>query len=71
MITQDPNESRLEYLLRVAVKFAQDNGSSTIGYDENRCDGYCLADDLTNELEDLKFARENGADLKSKKGVKL
>lgn len=62
MITQEDKEPRLEYLLRVAVVFMRDNGivaSETVDYDETTCDGYCLAEELEGELNELKFFREN------------
>ncbi|MNR12856.1 hypothetical protein D3C85_1292330 [compost metagenome] len=54
MIIQKDSESRLEYILRVAIEFANRHSHSTIDYDEATCDGYCLAGDLTNVLECLK-----------------
>ena len=40
----------------------RDNGivaSETVDYDETTCDGYCLAEELEGELNELKFFREN------------
>lgn len=61
MIKQKENESRLEYLLRVSIFYMQHHIGS-IRYDETECDSLCLADDLENELEDLKV-KDKIADL--------
>jgi len=50
---QSEGESRLEYLLTVAVAYIYDNPESTIFYDDAECDGYCLAEELENELNSL------------------
>jgi hypothetical protein len=51
VITQEENESRLAYLLRVAAAFAEQNGASVIDYDKTTCDGDCLSHELRNEIE--------------------
>jgi hypothetical protein len=70
MITQKKDEPRLEYLLRVSIHFLREGGrgivaEQTADYDETTCDGYCLADDLENELSDLQHFRENSTAIKS------
>jgi len=59
MITQLKDEPRLEYLLRVSIHFLREGGRGIVAeqavhYDETTSDGYCLADDLENELSDLQ-----------------
>ena len=47
-ITLQKNETRKNYLIRVAIAFLNDNSHAcdTIIFDEAECDGFCLADDL-------------------------
>ncbi len=51
-VTQNPNEDRKEYLIRVAIIMLRENAGimNHIIFDEAECDAYCLADDL----EDLE-----------------
>lgn len=52
VVTQNENEIRLHYLLRVAIIALRENAylMDNIVYDESECDALCLADDLENEL---------------------
>lgn len=54
MIYQKEDESRIEYLLRVLEEFMQNTiaGEITIEYDDAVCDGMCLAEDISNAVED-------------------
>ena len=54
MITQDENESRLHYLVRVAIKYINEQPEGMVDYDETTCDGYCLADDLDVALDNFE-----------------
>ena len=46
------NEPRLIYLVKIAIDYIRKYGDDQIiYYDEAECDGYCLSDDLENELE--------------------
>jgi len=54
MITQGKNESRLLYLLRVATVYIEAHPDYEVDYDETTCDGYCLADELRNEIGELQ-----------------
>ena len=51
-IQQKKNESRKDYLVRVAIEMLNKNADSidTIIYDDAECDAYCLADDLRIEF---------------------
>lgn len=51
MITQLPDESRLMYLVRVAAAYVAENPEFKVDYDETRCDGYCLSEELEIEWE--------------------
>ncbi len=55
MIYQHEDESRADYLLRVLDTFMQTTyaGASTVEYDGAVCDGFCLADDIRAEVEQL------------------
>jgi len=54
MITRQPNETRLAYLLRVAIAHINEHAFDCITeYDGTECDGSCLADELQSELEML------------------
>lgn len=54
MINRKENESRLAYLLRVAIRHISDHASDCLTeYDGTDCDGSCLADELQQELDDL------------------
>ena len=46
------NESRKDYLVRVAIKMLEANAFNIdlIKYDEAECDAFCLADDLKTEF---------------------
>lgn len=50
---QRENETRKEYLVRVAIATLRDNGFSmnTTIFDEAECDAFCLADDLEAEFD--------------------
>lgn len=52
MIEPFENEPRINYLIRVLNEFMTTTiaGQETIEYDGVECDGYCLAQDLANEL---------------------
>ena len=56
MIIRDKDESRLLYLLRVAVAYIEAHPEETIDYDDTTCDGYCLAEELKIEIEELQAA---------------
>lgn len=47
-ITKKKGETRKEYLLRVAIYYIEEDKINV--YDEAECDGYCLIDDIRNEL---------------------
>ena len=58
------NESRKDYLIRVAVaylRYVDYTGQfstqypESINYDEADCDGQCLADDLEHEFSHIDF----------------
>lgn len=52
MIERLPHESRLQYLIRVAVSALRANAAEAdIAYDGTLCDGTCLAEELENEAE--------------------
>lgn len=53
MIKQREDEDRIEYLVRVLARFMDETlaGEETIEYDENEYDGFCLAQDIANELD--------------------
>ena len=53
MITQKPNETRIQYLMRVLYTYMYENVSFEIEYDDCTCDGQCLVDDITIELDSL------------------
>jgi len=52
-VEQKENETRKDYLIRVAIEMLEDNwcGMSNIEYDEAECDALCLAEDLRVELD--------------------
>lgn len=52
-ITPRKNESRKDYLIRVAITMLTENGYKieTIEYDEAECDAFCLAEDLKIEFD--------------------
>lgn len=57
MITRYPTESRLAYLVRVAVAHIREHAADcTTDYDETECDGSCLADELATEAESMPGA---------------
>ena len=51
-IQQKKNESRKDFLVRVAIEMLDNNTDSidTIIYDDAECDAGCLAEDLRNEF---------------------
>ena len=52
MLVQTKDEERLDYLIRVLSEFMATTvaGEQTIEYDDTTCDGYCLAQDVADEL---------------------
>lgn len=52
IIEQKENETRLNYLVRVAIELLRENAykMDTIVYDGYECDSLCLAEDLEIEL---------------------
>ena len=52
-VKQKENETRKNYLVRVAIKMLDHNGygMDTIEFDESECDAFCLAEDLRNEFD--------------------
>lgn len=53
MITQQKDEERIDYLIRVLEAFMAEYGYNSVEYDETTCDGMCLAEDIKNEVESL------------------
>lgn len=54
MMKQRIHETRLAYLLRVAISHIREHAADCVTeYDGTDCDGSCLADELQNELEML------------------
>lgn len=55
-VKQKENETRKDYLVRVAIAMLSHNGYiiDEIEYDEVECDAFCLAEDLRIEF-DIKF----------------
>lgn len=53
MLIQKENEERINYLSRVLYKFMDNTvaGEEVIEYDGTECDGFCLAQDIVNELD--------------------
>lgn len=52
------HETRLAYLLRVAISHIREHAADEITeYDEAECDGACLADELQHELDTLPAAK--------------
>ena len=51
-VVQKSDETRQEYLVRVAITMLEANGHSIdmVKYDEAECDAFCLADDLKIEF---------------------
>lgn len=52
-VTPNENEARIAYLVRVLKAFMDSTsaGGQTIIYDDTKCDGRCLADDIAAELQ--------------------
>ena len=50
MIEPEENESRKDYLFRVALEYVKSYPYLTVDYDETTCDGYCLVEDMESEL---------------------
>lgn len=52
IVKQEGNESRKDYLVRVAILMLRENAHKidSIFYDEAVCDAGCLADDLEIEF---------------------
>ena len=58
-IREVSNESRAEYIMRVASAFIERNcPDGTIRYDGTECNGYCLAADLEIERLQMKGSDE-------------
>ena len=54
MIKRCIHETRLAYLLRVAIHHIREHAAEDVTeYDEAECDGSCLADELQHELDML------------------
>ena len=53
VVKQKENETRKDYLVRVAIEMLTENGYGmrTIEFDEAECDAFCLAEDLKNEFD--------------------
>jgi len=52
-VVEEPGESRLHFLLRVAAEFCRRNDYQTIRYDGVLCDGECLAAELEDAAAEL------------------
>ena len=52
-VTQEENESRKDYLIRVAIAMLEENAYmiDAVIYDEAECDAFCLAEDLRIEFD--------------------
>tara|TARA_R110000796_G_C14300135_1_gene405142 strand:+ start:365 stop:544 length:180 start_codon:yes stop_codon:yes gene_type:complete len=52
-VKQKENETRKNYLVRVAIEILEENAYQidTIEFDEAECDVFCLAEDLRNEFD--------------------
>tara|TARA_R110000796_G_scaffold25617_2_gene71994 strand:+ start:91 stop:270 length:180 start_codon:yes stop_codon:yes gene_type:complete len=52
-VKQKENETRKNYLVRVAIKMLDENAYQidTIEFDEAECDTFCLVEDLRNEFD--------------------
>ena len=52
-VKQKENETRKNYLVRVAIKMLDENAYriEPIEFDEAECDAFCLAEDLRNEFD--------------------
>tara|TARA_R110001592_G_scaffold137216_1_gene354988 strand:- start:416 stop:595 length:180 start_codon:yes stop_codon:yes gene_type:complete len=52
-VKQKENETRKNYLVRVAIKILDENAYQidTMELDEAECDAICLAEDLRNEFD--------------------
>ncbi len=59
-VIQKENESRADYLVRVAIEMLRENAHSmtSIIYDEAECDALCLAEEL-EECFDLNTERND------------
>lgn len=53
------NESRKDYLTRVAIEYINDNPCYSVDYDDTTLDGYCLAQDLQDELDNQDESGNN------------
>ena len=51
-VKQNKNETRKDYLVRVAINMLIDNAyeMESIIFDEAECDAFCLAEDLRTEF---------------------
>lgn len=52
-VKQKENETRKDYLIRVAIEMLNENAYNidNIEYDEAECDAFCLAEDLRVEFD--------------------
>ena len=52
-VKQKENETRKDYLIRVAIEMLNENAYNidAIEYDETECDAFCLAEDLRFEFD--------------------
>ena len=60
MVIQKKEETRLQYLSRCLDVYMDSFGGNSLEFDEVTCDGYCLAEDIHNEVAkyDGDFERE-------------
>lgn len=60
MMKRRIHETRLAYLMRVAIRHIRDHAADDVTkYDETECDGSCLADELQHELDNLPAETDN------------
>lgn len=53
MLVQHDDESRAAYLMRVAAEYIGNCPENQIDYDDTTCDGYCLAEELSIESDNM------------------
>lgn len=58
MITRQTNETRLQYLARVAIKLCELHPETDLLFDGTTCDSSCLGTDLQDAL-DTEHERDN------------
>ena len=59
MILEKEGETRIQYLMRVLDEYMAEYGTGTIDFDGTTCDGWCLADDIRDELDILGLLEES------------